>query len=286
MEEIVFISGKGGTGKTSIVASLASIVHNQIFADADVDAPDLYILLHPKIKEEKEFYGNKKAFIIKRKCTQCGLCLNVCRFDAIESTPIFKIKENFCEGCAFCAEVCPENAIIMKDNLSGKVFVSETKYGPFVHASLFPGEENSGKLVSEVRIKAKKIAEERKLSYILIDGSPGIGCPVIASITGASKAVIITEPTQSGFHDLQRVLELVWHFRVKPFVVINKYNLSISITQKIEKYLEKINVPLLTKIPYDENFVHALKEKKSLVEYGKGVALKSIIQLKENLFRG
>lgn len=286
MEEIVFLSGKGGTGKTSIVASLANLVQNKVLADADVDAPDLHILLHPEIKEEKEFYGNKKAFIMDEKCIGCGLCMEVCRFDAIESAPRFKIKESLCEGCAYCVEVCPQKAIIMKDNISGKIFVSETKYGPFVHAVLLPGEENSGKLVSEVRIRAKKIAEERNLSYVLIDGSPGIGCPVIASITAADKAVIITEPTQSGLHDLKRILDLVWHFKIKPFAVINKYDLSEKVSLEIEEYLKDVNVPLLSKVPYDESFIHALKEKKTLIEYGKGMALKSITELKEKLFGG
>ncbi|NLE03544.1 MAG: 4Fe-4S binding protein, partial [Crenarchaeota archaeon] len=218
MKQITIISGKGGTGKTSITASLAVLAKNVIVADCDVDAPDLHMLLHPQILETQEFHGSKLAIIDENKCNKCGICLEKCKFDAI--TPNFKVKAISCEGCNVCVISCPVNAITLVDRVSGNAHISKTTYGFMAHALLNPGESNSGKLVTIVRQNAKKIAEQKNYNLILIDGSPGVGCPVIASISGVDAALVVTEPTLSGIHDLERILALLNHFKIKPFVCI------------------------------------------------------------------
>jgi len=210
MKEIVVISGKGGTGKTTIVASLAAIANNKVMVDCDVDAADLNLLLRPIAQEKQEFWSGQKAVIDHEKCTQCGLCEDVCRFNAIKK---FKVDYISCEGCGFCYHICPDEAVIIEENLAGSWFVSETKYGPLVHARLGVAQENSGKLVATVRKQAKTIVEEQGLDLILSDGPPGIGCPVISSIAGVNLAVVVTEPTLSGIYDLKRVIGVCRHFR-------------------------------------------------------------------------
>ncbi|GAI05092.1 unnamed protein product, partial [marine sediment metagenome] len=219
MKQIVVISGKGGTGKSVIAGSFASLAKNKVMADCDVDAADLHLLLHPTVKETHEFSGGKTAFIDERRCTECGKCQEVCRFEAIDNYVVDPIS---CEGCGVCFHICPEKAIKMVDDLSGKWFVSETKYGPFVHAKLGIAEENSGKLVTLVRQNAKLIAEKEKRDFVIIDGPPGIGCPVIASLSGVDIALIVTEPTLSGIHDLERIVGVAHHFGIKGVVCINK----------------------------------------------------------------
>jgi len=209
MKEIVVLSGKGGTGKTSMVASFAALAQNKVLADCDVDAADLHLLLKPKVKEEKEFWSGQVAFIDEDKCTECGLCQELCHFGAIKD---FKVDPISCEGCGFCYQVCPVDAITMKDSMSGHSFISETKYGYLCHARLGIAQENSGKLVALVRQNAKLIAERENLDYIITDGPPGIGCPVISSLSGASLALLVTEPTLSGIHDLERVIGVCRHF--------------------------------------------------------------------------
>jgi MinD superfamily P-loop ATPase len=279
MKQIAIVSGKGGTGKTMLTASFAALSKNAVFADCDVDAADLHILLEPKIVERGEFKGNKVALINKEKCISCGACISVCRFDAISED--FVIDPLSCEGCGVCYHICAQNAIIMEDKISGEWFVSETKYGPFVHAKLGVAEENSGKLVSVVRQNAKLIAEKENRDLIIIDGPPGIGCPVISSITGTDIVLVVTEPTLSGIHDMQRVIELAQHFKLKVFVVINKYDLNTGMTFEIENYSQKNKIPLAGKIVYDSIVTEAIANKKIVVEYTNAEVAQQI----ENIWR-
>lgn len=254
IKEIVVISGKGGTGKTTITSSLIPYFQDIVIGDCDVDAPNLQILFNPQNSEKESFYGMKKAKLDKELCIECGRCYEVCRFDAIENP-------KKCESCSICEYVCPVGAIKMVDNEAGEIYVSETKYGKMVHACLFPGEENSGKLVAEVRKKAKKIAQEENKKYILLDGAPGVACNVISSLTGVKKAVIVTEPTLSGLHDLERVLELIERFRIKPYFVINKYDLSLEMANKIEEFLKDKGFEVSVKVPFDKRVVNAIGRK-------------------------
>lgn len=254
IKEIVVISGKGGTGKTTITSSLIPYFQDIVIGDCDVDAPNLQILFNPQNSEKESFYGMKKAKLDKELCIECGRCYEVCRFDAIENP-------KKCESCSICEYVCPVGAIKMVDNEAGEIYVSETKYGKMVHACLFPGEENSGKLVAEVRKKAKKIAQEENKKYILLDGAPGVACNVISSLTGVKKAVIVTEPTLSGLHDLERVLELIERFRIKPYFVINKYDLSLEMANKIEEFLKDKGFEVSLKVPFDKRVVNSIGRK-------------------------
>jgi MinD superfamily P-loop ATPase len=265
MKQIVIISGKGGTGKTVLTASFAALAHNKVMADCDVDAADLHLLLKPEIKETHLFKSGRTAIINKGLCVECGRCVAVCRFEAISSQ--YVVDPVACEGCAFCSYACPENAVSMEENTSGEWFISDTRFGTMVHAKLGIAEENSGKLVSLVRQKAKEIAEEQNLDWIIIDGSPGIGCPVIASLSGVDFAVIVTEPTLSGLHDADRVIKVTQHFKTPVKIVINKYDLNIDITEKITDYCDQNNIPLIGKIPFDESIVKAMVEGKTIVEY-------------------
>lgn len=254
IKEIVVISGKGGTGKTTITSSLIPYFQDIVIGDCDVDAPNLQILFNPQNSGKESFYGMKKAKLDKELCIECGRCYEVCRFDAIENP-------KKCESCSICEYVCPVGAIKMVDNEAGEIYVSETKYGKMVHACLFPGEENSGKLVAEVRKKAKKIAQEENKKYILLDGAPGVACNVISSLTGVKKAVIVTEPTLSGLHDLERVLELIERFRIRPYFVINKYDLSFEMANKIEEFLKDKGFEVSVKVPFDKRVVNAIGRK-------------------------
>lgn len=254
IKEIVVISGKGGTGKTTITSSLIPYFQDIVIGDCDVDAPNLQILFNPQNSEKESFYGMKKAKLDKELCIECGRCYEVCRFDAIENP-------KKCESCSICEYVCPVGAIKMVDNEAGEIYVSETKYGKMVHACLFPGEENSGKLVAEVRKKAKKIVQEENKKYILLDGAPGVACNVISSLTGVKKAVIVTEPTLSGLHDLERVLELIERFRIRPYFVINKYDLSLEMANKIEEFLKDKGFEVSVKVPFDKRVVNAIGRK-------------------------
>jgi len=280
MKQIVVISGKGGTGKSVITASFASLAKNKVMADCDVDAADLYLLLHPTVKETHEFSGGKTAFIDERACTQCGKCQEVCRFEAIDNCVVDPIS---CEGCGVCFHICPEKAIKMVDDLSGKWFISETKYGPFVHAKLGIAEENSGKLVTLVRQNAKLIAEKEKRDFVIIDGPPGIGCPVIASLSGVDIALIVTEPTLSGIHDLERIVGVAHHFGIKGVVCINKYDLNLIITQKIEEYCRNNNIELVGKIPFDISVIEALVRGLPIVEYSSNQVTHEIKNLWEKI---
>ena len=280
MKQIVVISGKGGTGKSIIAGSFASLAKNKVMADCDVDAADLYLLLHPTVKETHEFSGGKTAFIDERRCTQCGKCQEICRFEAIDN---YVVDPIYCEGCGVCFHICPEKAIKMVDDLSGKWFISETKYGPFVHAKLGIAEENSGKLVTLVRQNAKLIAEKEKRDFVIIDGPPGIGCPVIASLSGVDIALIVTEPTLSGIHDLERIVGVAHHFGIKGAVCINKYDLNLIITQKIEEYCRNNNIELVGKIPFDISVIEALVRGLPIVEYSNNQVTHEIKNLWEKI---
>jgi len=259
MKQIVFISGKGGTGKSTIVASLAKYVNNKVLADCDVDAPNLHILLENELVEKSEFEGAKEAFIDKSSCIECGKCIEVCRFDAI--TDDYVVKPMKCEGCNACVVVCPTNTISLNNVKIGGVYKSKTPYGMFAHALLDIGAEGSGKLVAEVKKKTKDYIKDK--DYTLIDGSPGIGCVVIASITGADGVVIVSEATKSGKSDLERVLLVTKHFGIKAYVCINKYDLNKSVTKEITTFCEENNTKVIGKIPFEPKIVKALQQLKT-----------------------
>ncbi len=260
INEIVVISGKGGTGKTTLTASLIPYFERVVLADCDVDAPDLKILFKGETKSTEEFVGLKKAIVNKEFCINCRICYEKCKFNAISEDII--INPAKCEGCSVCEAICPTGAIKMVDAVVGQLFVSDTDYGDMVHARLIPGEETSGRLVSEVRKRAKKIAKEEERKTILVDGSPGIACNVISSITGAKKAVLVTEPSFSGLHDLKRVYELTQKFRLPVYVVINKYDLSLEMSKEIEDYCNENSIKLSLKIPFNKDLVKSIVNKK------------------------
>jgi len=276
MKEVVVLSGKGGTGKTSIVGSLAALVTNKVLVDCDVDAADLHLLLAPELNETEDFWSGQIAIINSEKCTQCGLCVELCRFSAIED---FAVVPASCEGCRFCSHVCPVGAITMEERLSGQWFISDTRYGTLVHARLGIGQENSGKLVATVRQQAAQVAEQQGTDLIISDGPPGIGCPVISSLSGASLALLVTEPTLSGIHDLERVLGVCRHFHVPPMVCINKYDINEENTRAIEDYCRSQNVDVAARIPYDNVVTEAMVRNLPVVEYNHGSISQSIEQM-------
>ncbi len=265
LKQIAVVSGKGGTGKTTITASFAALAHDMVIADCDVDAPDLHLLLHPQIVKTLEFKGSKLAVIDRTKCIECGLCKESCRFGSINDS--ITIDSFSCEGCGVCVVVCPEEAIRLQERISGYAFISKTKYGTMSHARLNPGEANSGKLVTLVRHNARQIAEEKNLDLILIDGPPGIGCPVIASVTGVDAGLVVTEPTMSGIHDLDRALQLLNHFNILPLVCINQYDINRKNTEKIVKFCEKNKVEVAGKISFDPIVTEAMVAGKTIVEH-------------------
>ncbi len=268
MKEIVILSGKGGTGKTSLSAAFATLEKNIVVADCDVDAANLYLVLQPEDTHIENFLTGHKAKIDYTKCTNCGLCINYCRFDAISLIDDkVNISEISCDGCILCSRICPTQAISMIPNNKSQWFSGTFRNGYMIHARLYPGEENSGKLVNVVREQTRIIAAEKEIDKILIDGPPGTGCPVISSITGTNQVILVTEPSMSGFHDLQRINELVSKFRIESFVVINKYDLNIEMSQKIEDWCSQINIPLIGKIQFDPQIVEAMINCKSIVEW-------------------
>jgi len=273
MKEIVVLSGKGGTGKTSIVGSLAALASSKVMADCDVDAADLHLLLRPEAKESNEFWSGQVALIDTEKCTECGLCQELCRFHAIED---FQVDPVSCEGCGFCSHVCPVEAISMQENMAGHWFISQTRYGPLVHAKLGIAQENSGKLVTVVRRNARMLAERQGVDYILSDGPPGIGCPVISSLSGANLVLLVTEPTLSGIHDLERVLGVCRHFGVPPVVCINKYDINEENSRRIEGYCTEQGIEVVSKIPFDNVVTEAMVEGVPVVEFSEGLVAREI----------
>jgi len=291
LKELVVISGKGGTGKTSIVAAFANLAKNAVFADCDVDAADLHLVLEPDVKQTYDFSGGKQASIIAEKCIGCGKCKELCKFDAINLdgpandivAKTFTVDPVFCEGCKVCVEFCPADAIEFNDSINGQWFISDTRFGTMVHAKLGIAEENSGKLVFLIRKETKRIAEEQKKDLIIVDGSPGIGCPVIASITGADLVLIITEPTLSGKHDLGRVAELAAGFNIPVLVAINKFDLNPDMATQIEEDARKQNMKVVGKIRYDKDFTKAQIMKKSVVEYTSGAVSEDVKSMWRNV---
>jgi MinD superfamily P-loop ATPase len=282
MKQLTIISGKGGTGKTTITAAFATLAQNAVLADCDVDAADLHLILDPAIKHDEEFYGGKVADIDASQCNQCGICQDLCRFDAIHN---FSVDPSACEGCRVCTFACPEKAIRMRDKLSGHWYISNTRCGPMVHAHLGIAEDNSGKLVSVVRQQAKQIAEQEARELIIIDGPPGIGCPVIASITGVDLVLVITEPTLSGLHDMERVLQTAAHFSIPALVCVNKYDINPENTEKIEARCAECGVQVIGKIPYNKNVTAAMIQKKSVIEHNCGEITKAAEKIWEQVFR-
>lgn len=288
--EIVVISGKGGTGKTVLTSSLAFLAEDKITADGDVDAPDMHLLLQPEVVSEGEFSGMKAARIDPDKCTGCGKCAEVCRFRAVKVEDSdegagYSIDPLGCEGCGVCVWMCPAEAITFEGSVGGKWFISNTRFGKFVHAQLEPAQENSGKLVSLVRSEARKLAEKEGAGKVIIDGPPGIGCPVIASIAGVDLAVVVTEPTVSGIHDLDRVLGLAAHFDLKAGVVINKYDLNEEITTEIEEHLPGRGVTFLGRIPFGEEVKEAITTGKAVVEHSDGPVSNAVKVISEKILR-
>ena len=268
MRQIVVISGKGGTGKTILTASLAALAKNKVMVDCDVDAADLHLLLKPAPRERHEFRSGQRARIDRAACCECGVCRDACRFDAISED--YTVDSLSCEGCGLCSRICPAEAIEMeKGKAAGEWFVSETDWGPMVHARLGIAEDNSGKLVSEIRQAARELAKRDGLDTVIIDGPPGIGCPVMASLTDTDYAVVVTEPTLSGIHDAERVLDLIRHFRISSGLVINKWDLNPQRSGEIETLCEEQRVELLGKIPFSRRVVESLSLMKPYVEIGK-----------------
>jgi MinD superfamily P-loop ATPase len=285
MKQLVIISGKGGTGKTVLSACFATLARKKVMVDCDVDAANLYLLLQPEIQEEHSFSGGKKARVDPDKCTGCWNCLDVCRFSAISEEEDGKISIDpiSCEGCGICSYICPTKSITMEKRVSGKWYVSRTKYGPFVHARLGIGEENSGKLVTEVRKKAREIAETSGLDLIIVDGPPGIGCPVIASLSGADMALVVTEPTLSGIHDMERAIQTAAHFRTKTACCINKFDLNFRLSRQIEDWCHKNSVPVVGKIPFDEVVPRSLAQGLPPTEFSENSVTREIIKIWQEL---
>ena len=286
MKEIVIISGKGGTGKTSIVAAFASLAENKVLCDADVDAADLHLIMNPEIKERHDFESGHTAIINQDKCTECGICRDLCRWNAISED--FVVDSIECEGCGVCCYFCPEEAIDFPLNTCGEWYLSDTRFGPMAHARLGIAEENSGKLVTLIRQEGKKLAEEKNLDLLLTDGPPGIGCPVIASLGGAAAVLIVSEPTVSGRHDMERVAELAAFFKIPTMLCVNKFDLNPDQGEAIEAFAREKNIKVIGRVPFDPAFTKAMVQGQTIFEYetnsGAGEAVREIwLKVKERL---
>lgn len=267
IKELVVISGKGGTGKTSVTASFAVLASDPVLADCDSDAADLHLVLSPEVMERREFRSGHEAIIRREDCTSCGICEEYCRYDAVRvEDGDFSVDSASCEGCGVCVWFCPSDAIDFPERISGEWMVSKTRCGPMVHARLGVASENNGKLVSIVRREARRIAEEESHSLILVDGPPGIGCPVIASVTGASQLLVVTEPTVAGEHDLERVLALAGHFGVSAAVCVNKWDLNPEATERLEEKARSLGGDIAGRIRYDPGVTRAQMEALAIVE--------------------
>ncbi len=265
MKELVVISGKGGTGKSSLLAAFASLTRDKAICDADVDAADLHLIMNPRIVQRHDFLSGHTARIDLDACTQCGLCRELCVWNAIGED--FTVDSIACEGCGVCYYFCPEKAVAFPDSTCGEWYLSETRFGPMAHARLGIAQENSGKLVTLIRQQGKKLAEERGLGLLLTDGPPGIGCPVIASLGGATAVLIVAEPTVSGRHDMERVVQLSDFFKMPAMVCINKFDLNPDQTEAIERYAREKNVSVMGRIPFDPVFTHAMVQAQTIFEY-------------------
>ena len=279
MRQVLFLSGKGGTGKTSLAAAFAVLAEDKIMADCDVDAANLHLLLDPEIVEAGDFVGAKEAVRDASLCTGCGRCQEACRFTAVQEN--FEIDPYLCEGCGACVTACPVNAITLEPRVSGRWFNADTKWGSLASAELLPGEETSGKLVMQVKQNMQTLAESSAPEWAIVDGSPGIGCPVIASVSGVDTVILVTEPTLSGMHDLERILGVVNHFRIPSYLVINKADLSTDLTARLENFASEKALPVLGRIPYDRAVPALLLEGRSVVEdegSPAGAAMRSIFK--------
>lgn len=277
MKELVVISGKGGTGKTSLTASFAALATGAVLADCDVDAADLHLILAPEHRHREEFLSGRAATIRAADCVGCGRCAELCRFDSIfpairssDGAPIFEVDATACEGCGVCVWNCPSAAIDFPEQVCGEWFISNTRHGTMVHARLTPGAENSGLLVALVREQARQVAKQEKRDLVLVDGPPGTGCPVIAAVTGASSLLVVTEPTVSGEHDLDRVLKLARHFRIPAAVCINKWDLHRELTERIEANARAAGVIPVGRVRYDKAATAAQRQGLAVVEAGPG----------------
>ena len=265
MKELVIISGKGGTGKTSIISAFASLAESKVLCDADVDAADLHLIMAPQVKERHDFDSGNTAKIDPDKCTECDLCRDLCRWDAISEDYVVDKME--CEGCGVCYYFCPEKAITFPINTCGEWFISDTRFGPMAHASLGLAEENSGKLVALIRKEGRELAEKKNLDLLLTDGPPGVGCPVIASMGGASAVLIVAEPTVSGKHDMERVSELAAFFKVPAMLCVNKFDINPEMGEAIEAFAKEKNIKILGRVPFDPAFTYAMVEGKTIFEF-------------------
>ena len=287
MREIAVLSGKGGTGKTSLTAAFAVLAADSVVVDCDVDAADLHLVLEPDVQETHEFIGGKLAEIVPDKCVQCGICAELCRFEAIrQEEQTYSIDRIACEGCGVCSEFCPAGAIILREEESGKWFVSDTRAGPLVHARLNVAAENSGKLVTVIKNRARELAESVNAALILVDGPPGIGCPVIASMSGSDEVLVVTEPTVSGIHDLRRVAQLAAHFKLPVSIVVNKCDINPDVSGEIQAFADENNFPVLAMIDYDEAVTRAQLEGKTIVEYDNGATARKVRNLWERIAAG
>jgi MinD superfamily P-loop ATPase len=280
MKEITILSGKGGTGKTSITAALASVAENAVFCDNDVDAADLHLIFQPEIHEKHKFSGGWKANINTSHCTNCGICIQNCRFNAIHynKSGDLVINPYQCEGCRLCERICPVNAIKSIQNSNNSWFVSDSRFGKLVHAQMGPGEENSGKLVTQIKKKARELAKENQMEYLINDGPPGIGCATISSLSGTNAVLLVIEPTKSGLHDVQRLVALIETFHIETNALINKYDINPEVVITIEEYLQFKNIQLLAKISFDKEMVEAMTIGKTIVEYNSASMITGQIQ--------
>lgn len=279
--EMVILSGKGGTGKTSITAAFSALAKNAVFTDCDVDAADLHLLLSPEIYHQENFSSGAKAVVDNNRCTSCGICIDLCRFNAIEFVKNELVIDEFaCEGCGLCAIACQTDAITIKNYEKNHIYFAGSRFGPMVYGRLGIAEENSGKLVTKIRQHARETALKHHAETIITDGPPGIGCPVISSVTGTDLVVAVTEPTLSGWHDLERLIDMIGHFHTPVKVIINKYDLNEEMASAIENKLKTKGIEILGRIPYDEKMVYALVEGKTIVEFEpQGVVADELIKI-------
>ena len=278
--EILVISGKGGTGKTTLTSSFALLPPEKVIVDADVDAPDLHIILKPQMVEAQRFMGGKVARIDPEKCDGCGICRELCRYHAI--SPNFQVDPIACDGCALCYFACPRDAVNLEEKEAGTWFLSHSRGGPMTHARLYPGEENSGKLVTVIRNRAKELAQEEGYPLILIDGPPGIGCPVISATTGVDQVLVVTEPTPSGQHDLERVVELAHHFEARVQVCVNQWDINPQRTQEIEEWCRERGIEVIGRIPFSRDVPKIQAQGKAPVE-GNGPVAQVIMEIWKNI---
>ena len=277
--EIAVISGKGGTGKSSISSAFVSVAKSAVVVDCDVDASNLYLLFSPLCKEEEAFVSGSHAVVNNDKCTNCNTCIDLCRFEAISKIDgKIRISESACDGCYLCSRVCPVQAIKMIPADKSRMYAGTFRYGDMVYGRLAPGEENSGKMVNLLREKAKKYAEDCGYETIILDGPPGIGCPVISTITGVDKVVVVTEPTMSGFMDMKRVIEVVFRFSVHISVIVNKSDLNSDICEQIDEWCKEMEIPVTAHLPFDAQIVEAMIAGQTIIEYNKDCETSRLIE--------